>query len=79
MRSSSSAIESLTLRRTLSSGVRDTKIPPFGPDIGRINRALERIRSASRSVGRLTPYSPASCSSVPSRSPGRRSSSLIRC
>ena len=69
---SSSAIESLRLRLIPSFGVLATKMPPPAPRVERTSCELESSRSASRSVGRLTPNSAASSASVPSRSPGRR-------
>ena len=64
------ATESVTLMPMPCSGVAATKMPPPGPFVARIRWALESRRSASRSVGRLTPKRCARSSSRPSRSPG---------
>ena len=65
-----SAIDSLTLRLIPSLGVLATKIPPVRPRPTRIRCEADSSRSASRSVGRLTPKSSAISCSVPIRSPG---------
>ena len=63
---------SATLIPMPCSVVAATKMPPPGPLVARIRCALESSRSASRSVGRLTPNRCARSSSRPSRSPGAR-------
>src|SRR4051812_26646551 len=66
------ATDALTVRPMPSSGVAATKIPPPGPFDARTRCELDSRRSASRSVGRLTPNWRARSSSRPRRSPGVR-------
>src|SRR3954452_23002595 len=64
------ATDALTVRPMPSSGVAATKMPPPGPFDARTRCELDSSRSASRSVGRLTPNWRAGASSRPRRSPG---------
>src|SRR5438105_2047676 len=66
------AIAWLTFRPMLSFAVLETKMPPERPWFTWIRCDPASRRSASRSVGRLTPNSRASSFSVPMRSPGLR-------